>query len=111
MYVDDMASASIHVMNLSDTVYKEKVSSMCSHINVGTGKDCTIMELAETIRSTVGFEGNLTFDASKPDGAPRKLMDVSKLKSLGWSDSVELQKGMKNTYHWFIENVDSFRES
>ena len=110
LFVDDMASASVHIMNLKNTVYREKFSSTYSHVNIGTGKDCTILELAETIRKTVGFEGALTLDTSKPDGAPRKLMNVSKLNSLGWHHSVELQKGIENTYQWFLGNVDSFRE-
>ncbi len=76
---------------------------MLSHINVGTGIDVTIRELAETMKRVVGFEGALTFDSSKPDGAPRKLIDVSRLSAMGWSYQVDLEEGLKQTYQWFIE--------
>ena len=109
LYVDDMAAASIHVMNLDSETYQAHTQPMLSHINVGTGQDCTIRELAETIASVTGFKGQLEFDATKPDGAPRKLMDVSRLKSLGWSASVSLEQGLKLSYQWFLDNQDNFR--
>lgn len=110
LHVDDMAAASIHVMELADDVYTTNTQPMLSHINVGTGVDCTIRELAETIANVVGFYGKLTFDSSKPDGAPRKLMDVSRLKKLGWQYQISLDKGLKMTYQWFLDNQDNFRK-
>ncbi|MDH2373883.1 GDP-L-fucose synthase [Cobetia sp. 3AK] len=109
LHVDDMAAASVHVMELDDSVYQANTSPMLSHINVGTGVDCTIRELAETVQRVIGFEGELTFDASKPDGTPRKLMDVSRLKALGWEASITLEEGLDDAYGWFIENQDRFR--
>tara|TARA_R110002073_G_scaffold217554_1_gene377627 strand:+ start:81 stop:1055 length:975 start_codon:yes stop_codon:yes gene_type:complete len=109
LYVDDMAAASIHVMNLDSETYQAHTQPMLSHINVGTGQDCTIRELAETIAKVTDFKGELEFDATKPDGAPRKLMDVSRLKSLGWSASVSLEQGLKLSYQWFLDNQDNFR--
>nr|PMK16661.1 GDP-fucose synthetase [Vibrio breoganii] len=109
LYVDDMAAASIHVMELDDTTYQANTEPMLSHINVGTGVDCTIREMAETMARVVGFEGDIVFDTTKPDGTPRKLMDVSRLASLGWSYSVSLEQGLSTTYQWFLENQDSFR--
>ena len=96
LHVDDMAAASIHVMELDDATYQANTQPMLSHINVGTGVDCTIGELAKTIAEVTGFTGKLTFDTSKPDGAPRKLMDVSRLKSLGWQASISLEDGLKD---------------
>ena len=109
LHVDDMAAASVHVMELDDSVYQANTSPMLSHINVGTGVDCTIRELAETVQRVIGFEGELTFDASKPDGTPRKLMDISRLKALGWEASITLEEGLDDAYGWFIENQDRFR--
>ena len=109
LYVDDMAAASIHVMNLNKTSYDENTQPMLSHINVGTGVDCTIKELVETIAKVVGFEGEIKFDATKPDGAPRKLMNIERLKSLGWQYSVSLEVGLTKAYKWFIENQGKFR--
>jgi GDP-L-fucose synthase len=109
LYVDDMAAASIHVMNLDKSIYDENTEPMLSHINVGTGVDCTIRELVETVAKVVGFEGEIIFDSTKPDGAPRKLMNVDRLKSLGWEYSVTLDNGLKQAYQWFIEQQDQFR--
>ncbi len=109
LYVDDMAAASIHVMGLDKAFYDENTEPMSSHINVGTGVDCTIHELAETIARVVGFEGELIFDASKPDGSPRKLMNVSRLQALGWEASVSLEVGLRDAYQWFLNNQGSFR--
>ena len=109
LHVDDMAAASIFVMNASDEVYKNCTEAMLSHINVGTGVDCTIVELAHTMAEVVGFEGEVVFDATKPDGTPRKLMDVSTLKELGWEYSISLKDGLSMTYQWFLENQDNFR--
>lgn len=109
LHVDDMAAASVHVMELDAGVYGEHTEPMLSHINVGTGVDCTIRELAETAARVTGFEGRLVFDSSKPDGAPRKLMDVSRLKSLGWCASIDLEDGLINAYGWYLENADCRR--
>ena len=109
LHVDDMAAASIHVMELDDATYQANTQPMLSHINVGTGVDCTIGELAKTIAMVTGFTGKLTFDTSKPDGAPRKLMDVSRLKSLGWQASIGLQDGLKDAYDWYVTNVQQAR--
>ena len=109
LYVDDMASACLHVMNLPKEVYGEHVLPMSSHINVGTGKDCTIRELANTIARAVGYQGDILWDTSKPDGTPRKLLDVSLLKRLGWQYSVELNEGIERTYQWFLQNQEKFR--
>ncbi len=110
LYVDDMAAASIHVMNLDDTIYQSYTETMLSHINVGTGVDCTIRELAETIAKVTGFQGELEFDTSKPDGTPRKLMDVSRLGKLGWKANVSLEDGLTRAYQWFLDNQDNFRK-
>ncbi len=109
LYVDDMAAASVHVMELADEIYQANTQPMLSHINVGTGVDCTIRELAETVARVVGFEGQVVFDASKPDGTPRKLLDVSRLKALGWQYSVSLEDGLQQAYSWFLANQDRFR--
>ena len=109
LYVDDMASACVHVMNVVPEVYSNHTSPMMSHINVGTGIDCTIRELAETIKSVIGFEGELVFDTSKPDGTPRKLLDVTRLENLGWKASVTLRNGLASTYQWFLEHSSDLR--
>lgn len=103
LHVDDMAAACIHVMELDDATYQANTQSMLSHINVGTGIDCTIRELAETVARVTGFGGRLVFDASKPDGTPRKLMDVSRLKALGWTSLIGLEDGLRDAYRWFVE--------
>lgn len=110
LYVDDMAAASIFVMNLDKTIYDKYTEPMLSHINLGTGVDCTIKELTETIAKVVGYTGEIVWDSSKPDGTPRKLMDVNRLKSLGWQYSIDLEQGLKKTYDWFLDNQESFRK-
>ena len=107
--VDDMAAASVHVMELDEALYRAHTRPMLSHINVGTGVDCTIRELAETIARVTGFDGALVFDASKPDGTPRKLMDVSRLASLGWRAGVALEDGLRVTYDWFRAHANGLR--
>jgi len=110
LYVDDMAAACVHVMHLPHNEFVAAVPNpMSSHINVGTGRDVTIAELAATMARVVGFDGNIEFDTSKPDGTRRKLMDVSRLGSLGWAYSVELEQGLEMTYEWFLGNVDELR--
>jgi GDP-L-fucose synthase len=110
LYVDEMADASIHVMNLDKSIYDVNTEPMLSHINVGTGEDCTIRELVETVAKVVGFKGEIKFDSTKPDGAPRKLMNVDRLKSLGWRYSVSLEDGLNYAYQWFLVNQDNFRK-
>ncbi len=109
LHVDDMAAASIHVMNLPKQQYEQATDPRLSHINVGTGTDCTIRELAETMRDVVGYSGNLIFDTSKPDGAPRKLLDVQRLTSLGWQSTIALRDGLSATYDWFLEHHAELR--
>jgi len=101
LYVDDMASASVHVMNLDKETFDQNTNKMCSHINVGMGKDLSISELAKTLRKVIGFAGDIEFDSSKPDGSPRKLMDSSRLNSLGWSPRFSLEEGLHKTYNDF----------
>lgn len=104
LYVDDMAAASVHVMNLTKSTYDQHTSAMLSHINVGSGSDITISELAQTVSKVVGFRGDIDFDTSKPDGAPRKLMDSSRLKSLGWQAKISLHEGLSLAYQDFLKN-------
>lgn len=101
LHVDDMASASLHVMGLAPEVYRAQTQPRQSHLNVGSGQDVSIRDLAELITRVVGFPGELRFDTSKPDGAPRKLLDVSRLANLGWRASVGLEEGLRDTYGWF----------
>jgi GDP-L-fucose synthase len=82
---------------------------MWVQVNVGTGQDCTIREMAETVAKVTGYKGRVEFDTSKPDGARRKLLDVSRLKSLGWQSSITLEEGLRSTYEWFLKNQDNFR--
>ena len=110
MHVDDMAAACVHVMELEPAVLRKNIQPMLSHINVGTGIDCTIRELAESIAKVADYKGRLVFDSSKPDGMPRKLLDVSKLKALGWQASMPLEDGLRSTYQWFLAHQDEYRE-
>ena len=103
LYVDDMAKACLHVMNLDKAIYEKHTEPMCSHVNVGTGTDLTIKEVAVIIKTVTGFEGEIEFDTSKPDGAPRKLMDSARLNILGWGAEVDLVKGLQITYKEFLE--------
>jgi GDP-L-fucose synthase len=105
LYVDDMAAASVHVMNLPQPVYDQYTQPMLSHINVGYGSDVTIAEVARTIAQVVGYQGQVTFDTSKPDGTPRKLMDCSRLQGLGWQAQVGLQQGLQMAYADFLCNA------
>jgi GDP-L-fucose synthase len=104
LYVDDMAAASVHVMNLDKTVYDQHTQPMLSHINVGYGEDVTIRELALAVGETVGYTGAITFDATKPDGTPRKWMDSQRLRDLGWQPRVELREGLKRAYTDFLKH-------
>lgn len=107
LYVDDMAAASVHVMNLDKDTYEQHTEPMLSHINVGSGSDITIKELAETIGQTTGYDGRIEFDVTKPDGTQKKLMDSSRLKSLGWQPRITLDVGLKQAYKDFLENSQS----
>jgi len=109
LHVDDMAAASVFVMNRSKEVYAENTQAMLSHINVGTGEDCTIRELAEVISEVVGYPGQISFDSSKPDGTMRKLMNVDRLAGMGWSSSISLFDGISSSYQWFLDNQSNFR--
>ena len=103
LYVDEMAEASVFLMNLDRGLYKKNTDQSLSHVNVGSGIDCTIRELARTVCDVVGFEGEINFDLTKPDGAPRKLMDTSKLRNLGWESSLPLREGLEKTYSWYVK--------
>ena len=105
LYVDDMAQASLFVLELNNKTYKSNTKSMLSHINVGTGKDITIKEMAETMKDVVGFKGELVFDTSRPDGALRKLIDVSRLSNMGWNHTIDLKEGLEMTYKWYSNNA------
>jgi nucleoside-diphosphate-sugar epimerase len=102
MHVDDMAEASLFLMDLEKVKYERETQPTLSHINVGTGTDVTIRELAEIVARVTGFKGRITFDVSKPDGPPRKLLDVSRLARMGWHAQIGLEQGIAETYRWFI---------
>ena len=104
LYVDDMASACVHVMNLDKAIYDQHTQPMLSHINVGCGEDITIRDVAETISKTVGYPGEITFDTTKPDGSPRKLMDSSRMNALGWWARIGLEAGLRAAYQDFLTN-------
>jgi GDP-L-fucose synthase len=107
LHVDDMAAASIHVLELEPESYWSVASERCSHINVGSGSDISIAELAALIGSVTGFGGDIEFDASMPDGTPRKLLDVSRLRTLGWQAGIGLEQGVRQTYAWMTAHWDS----
>jgi GDP-L-fucose synthase len=104
LYVDDMAAASVHVMQLDKAIYDQHTSPMQSHINVGCGQDVSISELAATIAQVIGYTGAIDFDTNKPDGAPRKLMDSSRINGLGWQARVALQNGLTLAYQDFLKH-------
>jgi GDP-L-fucose synthase len=102
LYVDDMAAASVYVMNLPQTTYSQHTQPMLNHINVGCGEDVTILAVAEVVAHTVGYTGSIRTDPTKPDGTPRKLMDSTRLNALGWKAQVELDVGLKSAYEDFL---------
>lgn len=106
LHVDDMAAASCHLMGLSPETYWSAVTEHCSHVNVGCGSDIRIAELAQIIASICGFEGTIDFDQSMPDGTPRKLLDVSRLTSLGWTAEIPLEQGIRATRQWMLEHCE-----
>ena len=101
LFVDDLAKAVVYAMetNLKESLY-----------NVGSGKDITIKKLAETIKKIIEFKGDIIWDKSKPDGTPKKLMDVSKMEKIGWKYSIELEEGIEKTYKWFLDNIKNIKE-
>ena len=113
LHVDDMADASLFVLDLPKEVYESTTMPMLSHINVGSGTDIAILDLAKMIAKVIGYSGKILTDPSKPDGTPRKLMDVTRLTNLGWKAQIHLEKGSRDTYDWFYHNLsqtDSIRE-
>lgn len=104
LYVDDLAQASLFILQLNKKIYQSNTSPMLSHINVGTGEEITIREVAQTMKDVVGFDGTFTFDTTKPDGSLRKLIDVSRLENIGWKHSVNLRDGLEITYKWYSKN-------
>jgi len=109
LYIDDMAAACVHVMSLDKATYSAHTSPMQSHINVGSGEDITIKELALTIAKVIGYGGAIEFDPAKPDGTPRKLMDSTRLNNLGWQASVSLEEGLRLAYNDFLKNHTNFQ--
>lgn len=109
MHVDDMAEASMFVLNISKELYAANTTATNSHINIGTGKDISIIELASLIADITGFRGSIKYDTSKPDGTPRKLLDVKRMSKIGWESKIGLRDGIVKTYEWFIENQDNLR--
>lgn len=109
LHVDDLADACMHILDLPKEKIDAVTQPMCSQINVGTGEDVTIRKLAEMIKGIVGYKGELVYDTSKTDGTPRKLLDVSKINSLGWKAKIGLEEGLKSTYEWYLNNIQSLR--
>jgi len=109
LHVDDMAAASLFVLGLPTDVYEANTEPMLSHINVGSGQEVSIAELARLVGEVTGFKGVINFDASKPDGTPRKLMDSSRLANMGWNASISLGDGLANAYGWFLDNQQGVR--
>ena len=106
LHVDDLASACVHVMGIEHDDWANAVDPRCSHVSVGCGYDVSIGELAEMVAGVTGFAGEIRFDSSKPDGTPRKLLDVSRLESLGWQSSVSLEDGLRDTWRWMTDRWD-----
>lgn len=104
LHVDDLAAACVFVMGLDDATYEEYTQPMLSQINVGCGEDITIAELGGLVRDVVGYEGEIVYNPDKPDGAPRKLLDIERMKALGWRPRIGLREGLQGTYRWFLEN-------
>ena len=111
LHVFDLAEACIHIMNLDQEFYSKNVSDKVSHVNVGTGLDISIADLAKIIKTIVGFDGEIKFDTSKPNGTPKKVLDIRLIESLGWKHNISLHEGISSTYKWFVENQLKLRES
>lgn len=110
LHVDDMAAAALYVMELSKAKYLAATEPMLSHINIGCGSDVSIAELATKIAAVTGFQGQIVTDPSKPDGAPQKLLDVSRLQGLGWQAEISLESGLEQTYRWFLRHASELRQ-
>ena len=110
LHVDDMAAGCLAVLDCDQDRYEEATGPHLNHLNIGTGTDITIAELAAVIAEITGFEGEIVYDTSKPDGAPRKLLDVSRVSELGWKAQIPLREGIEVTYHWFLENRENLRQ-
>ena len=109
LHVDDMAEASLFVLNLSKDIYDQNTDPMMSHINIGSGTDISILELAGLVAKVTGYNGQISTDRTKPDGTMRKLMDVARLAKMGWSAQIQLEQGLADTYEWYLENAQSAR--
>lgn len=109
LHVDDMAAASLFVLNLPKGTYDKNTDPMLSQINVGTGVDVSILELAQLIARVTGFSGKISTDPTKPDGTMRKLMDVGRLAQMGWSAGIQLEQGLADTYEWYLANIETVR--
>jgi nucleoside-diphosphate-sugar epimerase len=107
LHVDDMARASIFILGLSKTDYKNKVDDMLSHINIGSGEEISIKNLAYLVAKTVGYDGQIKFDTTKPNGTKRKLLDTYKINSMGWKPLIKLEQGLLDTYKWYLANISS----
>ena len=105
LYVDDMAEASIFILQIDKKSYQKNIDSMLSHINIGSSRDVSILELAETVKKVIGFKGKIIFDSSRLNGTPRKLIDSSKINSLGWKHKTNLTEGLKKTYTWYKDQL------
>lgn len=109
LYVDDMADASVHMMNIEKSTLNKFINPMFSHINIGSGVEYKIKSIAEKISNIIGFKGDLLWDSSKPDGTPRKLLDITLAQKLGWKPKVSFDEGIKETYEWFLKNLNNYR--
>jgi len=107
LYADDMGQASRFILELNKQTYQDNTQPMLAHINVGTGKDVTIKEMLETMKKVVGYKGKFTFDTTKPDGPPRKLVDSSRIRSMGFDECIlDLEESLYRTYQWFLNNIN-----
>ncbi|ATX79665.1 GDPmannose 4,6-dehydratase/GDP-L-fucose synthase [Mariprofundus aestuarium] len=110
LHVDDMAAASLFVLDLPSDIYQANTQPMLSHINVGSGQEVSIAELAHLVGEVTGFKGEIRFDSTKPDGTPRKLMDSSRLANMGWSSAIGLREGLADAYQWFLATQGTARQ-
>ncbi|MEZ5547923.1 MAG: GDP-L-fucose synthase [Pseudomonadales bacterium] len=110
LHVDDLAEACIHILFLDKELYSQKVQPMNSHLNIGTGVDITIAELADTLKKTIGYTGQIKWDTSKPEGTPQKLLDISQINNLGWVAKIQLDDGLRETYEWFVKHKSPVRK-
>ncbi len=106
LYVDDMAEACVQIMQIDSALYQKHTQAQLSHINIGSGKDISIKALAELIQNITRYPGSITWNTDQPDGTPRKLLDIEKIKHLGWSPRVSLQEGLEKTYAWYIQHIE-----